>query len=137
MLFFILFSIPVNLGVLNNICLFKLITGKECWNCGMTRAFLSIMHLNFGEAFKYNNKAIIAFPLTIILYIYSWYKYIVKKDWWKIWAKKEIPFFSTLLYGLYVVLIIIGIVKSNNEDDPELPVVWQIAKSIFDKKIEE
>ena len=70
MLFFILFSIPVNLGVLNNICLFKLITGKECWNCGMTRAFLSIMHLNFGEAFKYNNKVIIAFPLTIILYIY-------------------------------------------------------------------
>ena len=48
---------------------FKLITGKECWNCGITRAFLSIIHLNFGEAFKYNNKVIIVFPLTIILYI--------------------------------------------------------------------
>ena len=78
-LFIILFSIPINLGILNNICLFKIINGKECWNCGMTRAFLSIMHLNFGEAFKYNNKVIIVFPLTIILYIYSWYKYIVKK----------------------------------------------------------
>lgn len=78
-IFIILFSIPAKLGILNNICLFKIITGKECWNCGMTRAFLSIMHLNFKEAFNYNNKVIIVFPLTIILYIYSWYKYIVKK----------------------------------------------------------
>ena len=78
-LFIILFNIPVNLGILNNICLFKLITGKECWNCGMTRAFLSIMHLDFANALNYNKKVIIVFPLTIILYIYSWYKYIVKK----------------------------------------------------------
>ena len=78
-LFSILFNTPAKLGILSNICLFKLITGKECWNCGMTRAFLSIMHLNFEEAFKYNNKVIIVFPLTIILYIYSWYKFIVKK----------------------------------------------------------
>lgn len=78
-IFIILFSIPAKLGILNNICLVKIITGKECWNCGMTRAFLSIMHLNFKEAFNYNNKVIIVFPLTIILYIYSWYKYIVKK----------------------------------------------------------
>ena len=49
----------------------------------------------------------------------------------------SIPFFSRILYGLYAVLIIIGIVKSNKEDDPELPVVGQIAKSIFSKKIEE
>ena len=49
----------------------------------------------------------------------------------------SIPFFSKILYGLYAVLIIIGIVKANKEDDPELPVVGQIAKSIFGKKIEE
>ncbi len=49
----------------------------------------------------------------------------------------SIPFFSTLLYGLYAVLVILGIVKANNEDDPELPVVSDIAKSIFGKKIDE
>ena len=49
----------------------------------------------------------------------------------------NIPLFSTLLYGLYAVLIIIGIVKSYNEEDPELPVVGQIAKSLFSNKIEE
>ena len=78
-LFIILFNIPINLGLLNNICLFKFVTGKECWNCGMTRAFLSMMHLNFGEALKYNNKVLIVFPLTISVYVYSWYKYIFKK----------------------------------------------------------
>ena len=48
-----------------------------------------------------------------------------------------IPFFSTLIYGLYAVLVIIGIVKANKEEDPELPVVGKIAMSLFSKKIDE
>lgn len=48
-----------------------------------------------------------------------------------------IPFFSTALWGIYIVGIIMGIVKANKEEDPELPVVGGIAKSIFNKKIEE
>lgn len=47
-----------------------------------------------------------------------------------------IPFFSTLLWGLYIVIMIMGIVKANKEEDPELPVVGGIAKSIFGKQIE-
>ena len=79
-LFYILFNIPVNSEILNNICLFKFITGKECWNCGMTRAFLSVIHLSFKDAYKFNHKVIIVFPLTIIVYLYSWYKYIYRKE---------------------------------------------------------
>lgn len=48
-----------------------------------------------------------------------------------------IPFFSKLLYGLYAVLVIIGIVKANKEEDPELPVIGKIAMSIFSKKIDQ
>ena len=48
-----------------------------------------------------------------------------------------IPFFSTIIYGLYIVLVIIGISKANKDEDPELPVVGNIAKSIFGKKIDE
>ncbi len=48
-----------------------------------------------------------------------------------------IPFFSRIIYGLYAVLVIIGIVKANKEDDPELPVVGKIAMSLFGKKIDE
>ena len=48
-----------------------------------------------------------------------------------------IPFFSTAVWGIYVVAIIMGIVKANKEEDPELPVIGGVAKSIFGKKIEE
>lgn len=46
-----------------------------------------------------------------------------------------IPFFSRIIYILYAILVIIGIVKANKDEDPELPVVGKIAMSIFGKKI--
>ncbi len=49
----------------------------------------------------------------------------------------SIPFFSTALWIIYIIGIVMGIVKANKEEDPELPVVGSIAKSIFGKKIEE
>lgn len=48
-----------------------------------------------------------------------------------------IPFFSTIMYGLYAVLVIIGIVKANQGEDPDLPVVGGIAMALFGKKIDE
>lgn len=75
----ILYSIPTNMKLLNNLCLFKLLTGKACYNCGMTRAFLAILHLDFYSAYKLNPKVIVVFPLTVGLYIYSWLKFIYKE----------------------------------------------------------
>ena len=75
----ILYLIPIDSKVLNNICLFKLTTGKECWNCGMTRAFLSIIHFNFKDAYNFNKNVVIIFPLTIGIYLYSWYQYIFER----------------------------------------------------------
>lgn len=77
-LLIILYNIPIEKA--NNLCIFKTIIGKECWNCGMTRAFLSILHLQFGNAISYNYKVIIIFPITIVLYTYSWIKYIKKGE---------------------------------------------------------
>ena len=48
-----------------------------------------------------------------------------------------IPFFSTIVYGLYVAAVIVGIVKVCKGDDPELPGIGKLAKSIFGKKIDE
>lgn len=48
-----------------------------------------------------------------------------------------IPFFSNIIYGLYIILVIIGIVKANKEEDPELPIVGKIAMSVFGKKIDQ
>lgn len=79
MLLILLYNIPVDSAILNKICLIKIITGKECWNCGMTRAFLYILHFDFYEAYEFNHKVLIVFPLTIGIYLYSWYRYIFEK----------------------------------------------------------
>ena len=79
MLIILLYNVPINARFLNNICLIKLVTGKPCWNCGMTRAFLSILHFKFSEAYMFNRNVIVVFPLTVGTYLYSWYKYITRK----------------------------------------------------------
>ena len=79
LLLILLYFIPINSEGLGTICIFKRITGNDCWNCGMTRAFLSILHLDFKAALQYNFNVIIVFPLTIGIYLYSWFKYIFKK----------------------------------------------------------
>lgn len=76
MLFILLYCIPIDSNILNKLCLVKKITGKECWNCGMTRAFLSVIHMDLKMAYEYNAKFIIVLPFTIGIYTYSWLKYI-------------------------------------------------------------
>ena len=76
MLLTLLYCIPIDSEELNTICIFKRITGNNCWNCGMTRAFLSVLHFDFKVAYQYNSKVVIVFPFTVGIYAYSWYKYI-------------------------------------------------------------
>ena len=45
-------------------CIFKQVTGIYCPACGMTRAFHSILNLNFRDAFSYN---ILSIPLFIFI----------------------------------------------------------------------
>lgn len=47
-----------------------------------------------------------------------------------------IPFFTKAMYAIYIIGIIMGIAKANKEEDPELPVIGGLAKSIFGKQIE-
>lgn len=47
-----------------------------------------------------------------------------------------IPLFNTVLNAIYAILIIMGCVKAYKEEEPELPVVGGIAKSIFAKQID-
>ncbi len=49
----------------------------------------------------------------------------------------KIPFFSTALWAVYIIFIVMGIVKANKEEDPELPLIGKLTKSIFGKKIED
>ena len=79
-IYIVLYNIPIQSKILENLCIFKNITGKECWNCGMTRAFLSIIQFNFKQAYEFNKNVIIVFPLALGIYINTIYKYIKKGD---------------------------------------------------------
>ncbi len=48
-----------------------------------------------------------------------------------------IPYFKYILSALYLIAIIVGIVKACNEDEPDIPIIGDIAKSIFKKQIED
>ena len=52
----------------HSLCLFSLLTGEECYGCGMTRACMHIIHLDFSGAVKFNRIAFIALPIMCFLY---------------------------------------------------------------------
>ena len=50
----------------------------------------------------------------------------------------KIPFFDYIVSGLYLVASIIGIVKAcNDNEEPEISGIGEIAKSLFKKQIEQ
>jgi len=73
------YFIPVNkLNGLHTICLFKNITGHECYGCGITRAVLSVLHFDFYTAFCYNKLVVIVFPLLVYIWGKTVYQYLLK-----------------------------------------------------------
>ena len=72
----LLFFIPVDwLDRQHSICLFKNLTGHECYGCGITRAIVSTIQFHFESAFHYNKLIIIVFPLLVFVWIKTVYKY--------------------------------------------------------------
>jgi hypothetical protein len=53
----------------HSVCLFKNLTGHECYGCGMTRAIFSAMHLRFTDAFRFNRLSPVVFPLLIYIWV--------------------------------------------------------------------
>ncbi len=48
-----------------------------------------------------------------------------------------IPFFTYGLSGIYCVVFILGIIKACNNENPEIPIIGDVAKSLFGSKIDE
>ena len=53
-------------------CIFNNLFGIQCYGCGMTRAFYSVVTFNIPKALEYNKLVIIAFPLSI----YEYFKFV-------------------------------------------------------------
>lgn len=52
----------------HTVCLWRNITGEDCYGCGLTRAFFSVMHLDFTAAWNYNWLVVLAFPVMAFLW---------------------------------------------------------------------
>ena len=63
---------------LNITCVFKWLFGIECPGCGITRAYISLLHLDFKQAFAYNH-AFWVVPICGVFYLFD--SKVFKKKW--------------------------------------------------------
>lgn len=86
-------------------CLFHKITHLYCPGCGITRMILSILKLNFYQAFRYNPLLFIMMPFIILYELLYYINWIQDKDFKisnKIW------------YTLLIITIIYTILRNIN-----------------------
>ena len=75
---FLILAIAIIMYVLKIPCLFKMILGIECPSCGITRAYISLLKLDFAKAFAYN-KLFWIVPLCFLFYFFD--GKIFKRKW--------------------------------------------------------
>jgi hypothetical protein len=67
---FILYFIPVDrLDSSPSICLIKTVWGRECYGCGITRAIISAVQLDFEAALRYNKLVVAVLPLFLFVWV--------------------------------------------------------------------
>lgn len=57
-----------------SLCLFRNLTGHECWGCGITRAVVSLYYFDFHGAWTYHRGIVVVAPLLV----YAWFRWIVR-----------------------------------------------------------
>jgi hypothetical protein len=73
---FVFYIFPVTFqDKLGSVCLFKKVTGMECWGCGTRHALYSIMNLEFLDAWNYNKMSFVVFAI----FVYLWFKYVINE----------------------------------------------------------
>ena len=69
----VLFMVPLDwLHKQPTICIVKNIFGVNCFGCGITKAVVSGVQLNFTKAFEYNKMVIIVLPMLM----YVWFNHL-------------------------------------------------------------
>ena len=73
----------VNYEKLEEIVNYQIENGTDaiiiCGTTGEAATLSHEEHLDVIKAYQYNSKVLIVFPLTLGVYLYSWYKFIFKK----------------------------------------------------------
>lgn len=80
-----------------------------CPGCGITRTIISIIHLDFYQAFRYNMLGFILLPFLLIYTIYKIYIWLFDK---KDKLANKIP--KWILYMLIIILILYGVLRNTD-----------------------
>jgi len=83
-------------------CPIKFISGISCGGCGMTRAWLSVLHLDFRSAFYYH-------PLFLLLPVYAFVYFFRNKL-----GHKVFDVINLLFITLFVLVYIIRLIDPND-----------------------
>lgn len=86
-------------------CLFHKITGLHCPGCGMSRALISIIELDFYQAFRYNALSLIFLPSLTIYLILKAEAYINDHP-----LKYKIS--DKIVWLLLIIVIVFGILRN-------------------------
>ena len=88
---------------LPELCTSKAILGWPCPGCGMTRAFISLGHGRWSDAWAYNPAAYLLFPLVAIQVPWR------AVQWWRLKRHlSELPPFGLTSYGIVLLLLLLG-----------------------------
>lgn len=90
-------------------CIFKSVTGILCPACGMTRAFISIIHFDFLNALKFNLLSIPSFLFFIYFFVRLFVDLIKNKF---NFIPKLLTFFQEY-YWLFLLLLFISFIFNN------------------------
>lgn len=58
----------------HTLCVWRNLTGEECYGCGMTRALVCVVKLRWGQAYEYNRLVVLVAPLLAWL----WARWLVR-----------------------------------------------------------
>ena len=87
-------------------CTFNKMFGLYCSGCGLTRATIAMMHLDFYQAFRYNALSIVLIPLLVFLVVIVVWEYVFGKQLINI----KIPVWFWVL--LCIAVILYGIIRN-------------------------
>ena len=70
------------------ICIYTLLTGMNCYGCGMTRACMRLIDLDFVGAWEFNKLSFIVFP-TLVFYYARYFIYLMRNAKAQLSTKKD------------------------------------------------
>ena len=89
------------------ICVSRELTGLYCSGCGMTRAVLSLLKLDFYQAFRYNAFSVILIPILFFYFYGEVYAYCLNE---KNFIAQKIPMMFWVV--IIVLMLIYGVLRN-------------------------